>query len=150
MTDYAKCFDAAVDAIDKTILFPTQLIPGVWNLNTKGMVPAIIIGVIIADALSVACRDCGIPFDFAMARYERLMTGEAIDIKGSPDQIARTQLLKAAALVRLHAHQSGEVAQIGLEDAAEIALKYLAKLPSATAFAETLRVAIETSRKTHD
>lgn len=149
MTDYAKCFDNAVAAIDRRDQFPGQIMPGLWDLNSKGLVPAVIIGVIIADALSEASKACNIPFDFLLARYERLMQGTPLEIVGSPDKIARRQLVKAAALDRLHAHRSGEQAQISLEAAAEATLTYLDGLPGAEAFAVSLRNALESSRKSH-
>lgn len=150
MSSYAKCFDNAVVAIDEREHFPGQIIPGVWNINTKGLVPAVIIGVIIADALSSAAKVCDVPFDFILARYERLMQHVPIEVKGSPDQIARTQILKAAIAERANAQRDGLVAQISLEEAVIDAMKYLVSLPEAKVFTDALRTALDASRRSHD
>lgn len=152
MTDYARCFDEAVASIDRTTQFPGQVIPGMWALNAEKMMPAVIIGVIIADAVSIAAKACDLPFDFVMARYERLMQDQSIEVKGSPDQIARNQLLKAALLERQNAHRTGEEAQITLEDAAARALTVLEGLPKTfliDSVISDLTTALNASRKTH-
>lgn len=148
--EYARAFDSAVRAIENTSQFPGQIIPGMWSLNEGKMVPAVLISVIIADALGAASRSSSIPFDFLMARYAKVMEGQPIEIKGSPDQIAKAQLRKAAALIRAETGIPPGDAQISLEAAADVALAYLETLVGADKIITILRGALETSRSTHD
>lgn len=150
MTDYARCFEKAAETIDKTEQFPGQIMAGVWNLYEGPWVPPVIIGVIIANAVAAAAKECEVPFDFIMARYDRLMADQPVEVKGTPDRIAKAQLLRAAAVDRAYAHRSGEDAQISLEDAAAAAISFLSTVAGAEAVSADLSRALESSRRSHD
>lgn len=139
---FTECFERAAEIIAETKQFPGQSVPGLWTLNEHHHVPAVLISIIIANALASAAKDCDETFDFLLDRYMKIMADQPMEVRGAPDQIARSLLLRAAEINR----DLTATAHRRLCDAARDALDLLHSNPSAQDVCARLRRALSDSR----